>query len=347
MNVSSARRVGYMAEEGWSMPVRIFKLRLSVGALCLAVLAWSVSASAQQPLNTTTQPKPATAKPATPAAPTSATPARPSDQPKPTEPVKPAPTSEPIAVARAVQANENRDYVLGAGDVIRINVFDRPEMTTEARVSETGKIRFPLIGDIDVGGQSTAEVEKHIADLLVSGNYLRKPQVSVIVLTYRSQQISVLGQVNRPGRYPLEQPSKLSDMLAMAGGIAPGGSDTVKLVRYIDGKPQLMEFDQTQMFEAGQLDKDISVRGGDVIYVPRVPVFYIYGEVQRPGQFRVETNMTVMQALSVAGGITLRGTVKNMRLSRRDAKGNLLTIAPDMNDLVQPNDVIYVKESLF
>ena len=113
-------------------------------------------------------------------------------------------------------------------------MFDRPEMTTEARVSETGKIRFPLIGDIDVGGQSTAEVEKRIADLLISGNYLRKPQVSVIVLTYRSQQISVLGQVNRPGRYPLEQPSKLSDMLAMAGGIAPSGADTVKLVRYVD-----------------------------------------------------------------------------------------------------------------
>jgi len=257
--------------------------------------------------------------------------------------VKEPPPSEPIAAAHVAQA----DYVLGAGDVVRINVFDRPEMTTEARVSETGKIRFPLIGDIEVGGQSTAEVEKRIADLLVSGNYLRKPQVSVIVMTYRSQQISVLGQVNRPGRYPLEQPSKLSDMLAMAGGIAPSGADTVKLVRYVGGRPQLMEFDQTQMFEAGQLDKDISVRGGDVIYVPRVPVFYIYGEVQRPGQFRLEANMTVMQALSVAGGITLRGTVKNMRLNRRDAKGNMVTLPPDMNDLVQPNDVIYVRESLF
>ena len=321
------------------------KLRLGVGAICLAVLAWGASASAQQPLPT--QSKPASTKPAAPAAPTSVTPARPSEQPRPTEPVKAAPTSEPIAAARAAQATESKDYVLGAGDVVRINVFDRPEMTTEARVSETGKIRFPLIGDIEVGGQSTAEVEKRIADLLIAGNYLRKPQVSVIVLTYRSQQISVLGQVNRPGRYPLEQPSKLSDMLAMAGGIAPSGADTVKLVRYVEGRPQLMEFDQTQMFEAGQLDKDISVRGGDVIYVPRVPVFYIYGEVQRPGQFRLEANMTVMQALSVAGGITLRGTVKNMRLNRRDAKGNMVTLPPDMNDLVQPNDVIYVRESLF
>ena len=326
------------------------KLRLGVGTICFAVLTWVASVSAQQPLNSTTQPKPGSTKPTAPGAPTSVTPAHPSEQPKPTEPVKPAPTSEPIPAARtavAAQATESRDYVLGAGDVIRINVFDRPEMTTETRVSETGKIRFPLIGDIDVGGQSTGEVEKRIADLLISGNYLRKPQVSVIVMTYRSQQISVLGQVNRPGRYPLEQPSKLSDMLATAGGIAPSGADTVKLVRYIQGRPQLMEFDQTQMFEAGQLDKDISVRGGDVIYVPRVPVFYIYGEVQRPGQFRLEANMTVMQALSVAGGITLRGTVKNMRLNRRDAKGNMVTLPPDMNDLVQPNDVIYVRESLF
>ena len=332
------------------MAARSLKLRLSVGTLCVAVLTWFPAAFAQQPLNTTTQPKPAVTKPGAPAAPTSVNPARPSEQPKPTEPVKPAVTSEPLPAVRAagpVQANENRDYLLGAGDVIRINVFDRPEMTTEARVSETGKIRFPLIGDIDAGGQSTNELERHIAELLISGNYLRKPQVSVIVLTYRSQQISVLGQVNRPGRYPLEQPSKLSDMLAVAGGISPSGADTVKLVRYIDGKPRLMEFDQTQMFEAGQLDKDISVRGGDVIYVPRVPVFYIYGEVQRPGQFRIETNMTVMQALSVAGGITLRGTVKNMRLNRRDAKGNMVTLPPDMNDLVQPNDVIYVRESLF
>lgn len=240
------------------------------------------------------------------------------------------------------------EYILGAGDVVKISVFEHPELAMETRVSESGRLRFPLVGEVTVAGLTTLQAESALANALANGGFLKKPQVNLLVSVFRSQQIDILGHVQRPGRYPIDQhPARLSDFLAQAGGVLPTGADVVRIVRNVRGKSSLIEINHLEMFDEGKLDRDMIVQGGDVIYVPRAPYFYMYGEVQRPGQFRVEAKMTVMQAMAVAGGVTPRGTLRSMLVTRRDPQGNMRTFSPALTDYVQTDDVYYVKESLF
>jgi len=239
------------------------------------------------------------------------------------------------------------DVLLGPGDVVRIAVYGSPDMGVETRVSEAGAITFPLLGQVTVGGLAVAAAERKIAGLLERGGYLKKPQVNMIITNLASQQVSVLGQVNRPGRYPIEGRRKVLDLLAMAGGIGTEGGDVVSLVRMRNGVAQRDTLDVVDMVRKGELDGDIDVTGGDVIYVERAPRAYIVGEVQRPGPFRLERAMTLQQALSAGGGLSQRGSLRGMRITRRDSTGNTQTIAAKMDDQVQIDDVITVRESWF
>lgn len=239
------------------------------------------------------------------------------------------------------------DLPLGAGDVLKVSVYGSPDLALETRVSEGGNISFPLIGQVAVAGLPTAAAEKKIAALLESGGYVKKPQVNIIVTAVQSQTVSVLGQVNRPGRYPIEGKRSLMDMLAMAGGISTEGGDKVSLIRKRDGATTRQEIDLVQLMRAGEMNDDFLVAGSDVVFVERAPKFYIYGEVQRPGAFRLERAMTVTQALSAGGGLSLRGTERGMVIKRRDGQGQLQTIKAGGNDLIQVDDVVYVKESWF
>lgn len=238
------------------------------------------------------------------------------------------------------------DYILGAGDIIRITVYQNPDLSLEARIGDSGTISYPLIGAVKLGGLPVPEAEKRIADGLRSGNFIKQPQVSILVTQVRGNQASVLGQVLRPGRYPLEQASMtLSELLAMAGGIAQSGNDVVTLAGKRDGKPMRMQIDFPAIFIGD--GKDVPIADGDVVYVDRMPTVYIYGEVQRPGPYRIERGMTVLQALATGGGPTLRGTEKGIRIHRRGADGKVEVIEPKMDDVVKDGDVVFVRESLF
>ncbi len=239
------------------------------------------------------------------------------------------------------------DVLLGPGDVVKVSVFGNPDLTLETRVSEAGSISFPLIGEVAIGGLPAAAAEKKIAGLLESGGFLRKPQVNLIVTVLQSQQVSVLGQVNRPGRYPIDGKRTLTDILASAGGVSAEGGDTVTLIRNRDGKAVKETVDLLDMMHSGDMNRNFDLSGNDVIYVERAPRFYIYGEVQRPGFFRLERNTTVLQALSAGGGLTARGTERGIRIKRRDGSGKLEVLDAQMDDLVRVDDVVYVRESLF
>lgn len=253
-----------------------------------------------------------------------------------------------IGFLAPAQAADAREYVLGSGDVIRITVFQNPDLTVDTRVTESGTITFPLIGQLQVGGLTVPAAEKQIADKLREGGFVLKPQVNILPVQIRGNQVSVLGQVNRPGRFPIEiANTKVSDMLATAGGATVNGADVVTLVGVRDGKAFRTEIDVPSLFQVEGNASDIVVQGGDTLYVHRAPVFYIYGEVNRPGSFRLERNMSVMQGLATGGGITLRGTDRRIRLHRRDASGKVQTIEPDLNQPLLADDVIYVRESLF
>ena len=238
--------------------------------------------------------------------------------------------------------------ILGEGDSIRITVFQNPDLTTETRISEEGTITFPLIGEVRLAGLTPAKAEARIAEQLVKGKFLVRPQVSLNLVQVRSRQVSVLGQVARPGRYPLDDTSSnLSDILAVAGGISPTGDDKVTVTMKREGKIAKVDVDVPAMYRTGDLSKNIRLENGDVIYVQRAPVFYIYGEVQRAGSYRLEQGMTVMQALSVGGGVTARGTDRGLKIRRRGPDGTLRAIDARLTDLVQPDDVVYVRESWF
>jgi polysaccharide biosynthesis/export protein len=263
---------------------------------------------------------------------------------QPSQPPVPAPVSFEPATAQELALG----YPLGIGDVVRVVVFQQPDMTAETRVSEAGTITIPLLGPVPVGGVTAKRAEDRIATLLKNRGYVRDPQVVVTVIQFKSRQVSVLGLVSRPGRYALEEGIyRLSDVLALAGGVLPDGADIVTLVRAVDGKSQRVEVDLPSLFRSGDFSKNPEMMAGDSIYVARAPVVYIYGEVNRPGAFRLDKDMTVMQALSLAGGLTARGTEKNLQIRRRDAGGHYVTTKGSLTDSLRGDDVIFIRESLF
>jgi polysaccharide export outer membrane protein len=229
-----------------------------------------------------------------------------------------------------------------------VSVYQNADLTLETRVAESGIISFPLLGQIKLGGLSVPKAEKVIADGLRNGNFVRQPQVSILVMQVRGNQASVLGMVNRPGRYPIELTGmRLSELLATAGGVAPGGSDLVTLSGMRDNRTFRVVIDLPNLFAASTKSNDPVIINGDTVYVDRMPMVYIYGEVQRPGAMRLERDMTVIQALATGGGLTQRGTEKGLRVHRRSADGKVEILQPGMNDPMKDGDVIYVRESLF
>ena len=251
------------------------------------------------------------------------------------------------ALAWSIGSAHADELVLGGGDVVKISVFGNPDLAVDTRVSASGFITMPLVGQVGVAGLSTAAAETKIASMLQSGGFVKNPQVNLLVTALTSQQVSVLGQVNRAGRYPIDGPRSVLDLLALAGGISPDGGDVVTVIRKRNGKVLKDQIDTAELMHSADMTGNSDVQAGDIIFVDRAPRFYIYGEVQRPGQLRLERQMTVLQALSAGGGLTLRGTERGLRVKRRDQDGKLQTIDVKGDDLLQPNDVVYVKESLF
>lgn len=252
-----------------------------------------------------------------------------------------------LLLAAPVQA-QSSDYTLTPGDTIRVQVFQNPDLSLETRINETGTVSYPLIGLVRLGGLSVGAAEQRIAQALKSGGFLQNPQVTVLLMQARGSQVSVLGQVNRPGRFVLESANtRLSDMLANAGGATSAGDDVAIVTGTRGGKPFRRLIDVPSLFLQEQSADDIALQGGDVIYVHRAPSFYIYGEANRPGAFRIERAMTVMQALALAGGPTARGSQDRLVLHRRQTDGSVQEIRPSLAEAVQPNDVIYVRQSIF
>jgi polysaccharide biosynthesis/export protein len=222
---------------------------------------------------------------------------------------------------------------LGAGDAVRVTVFQQPDLTTEARISEKGTIGMPLVGEVKVGGLTQTEAGGAIASEYKKGKFLKNPQVNVALTTVRSSQVSVLGLVARPGRYALG--ANLADVVAAAGGIAAGGSEKVTVIR--GGQSRTVDL----------LAKNFRLQNGDTVNVDRAPVFYIYGEVARSGAYRLEPGMTVMQAIAAGGGITPRGSDRRLKLRRPGEGGKVMESDAQLQDTVKADDVIFVKEALF
>jgi polysaccharide biosynthesis/export protein len=240
------------------------------------------------------------------------------------------------------------EYLLAPGDILKITVFKNPDLSLDVRVSETGAIGYPLIGSVPLKGLTLPAAEAKIAQMLRDGGFVVNPQVNILLTEGFGNLVSVIGEVNKPGRYSTDAAGgHVSGMLAAAGGVAPTGGETVTLSGMRNGKPFRHDVDIVKMASTGNQADDIELFGGDTLYVNRAPMFYIYGQVQKPGQYRLERSMTVIQALATGGGVTGKGTQRGIVRHRRDANGKVKEEGVSMDDDVQDRDVIYVKESLF
>jgi polysaccharide export outer membrane protein len=266
----------------------------------------------------------------------------------------PAVTPPPPAAARGAQAGAPAggaaavagEYRLALGDTIRISVFQSPDLSLETRITESGSISYPLLGTVSLVGMTVPQAEKRIADGLRDGNFIKQPQVSINVVQVRGNLVSVLGQVSKPGRYPLEAGDvRLTDIIAAAGGILPTGHDIVIVTGKRNGEPFRHEVDMTAVFGQGRTTGDVALQNGDVVYVERAPQVYVYGEVQRPGALRLERGMSLMQAIAASGGLTAKGTMRRIQVHRKDPAGKTQILDIGLTDGLQADDVVNVRES--
>ncbi|WP_338152851.1 polysaccharide export protein EpsE [Herbaspirillum aquaticum] len=239
------------------------------------------------------------------------------------------------------------DVPVGPGDVLRVTIYGDTNQPTETRVTESGNITVPFLGEVRVIGLSSTEAEQKIARQLRDKGYMKDPQVNVLVTNMVSQQVAVLGQVAKPGRYVLDGPRTVTDMVANAGGVTPDGGDIVTLVRTRDGVTTRQQINLWELSMGGDPSKNVVLERDDVLMVDRAQKFFIYGEVQRPGMYRLEHGMTVLQALSTGGGLTQRGTERGLKIKRRGEDGKMTEFKVTDETLLQPDDIVYVRESWF
>lgn len=213
-----------------------------------------------------------------------------------------------VACAISVGAQEvdsvSSDYRIGAGDMLRIDAYGNDEISGEFLVETTGNIAFPLLGSVEVQGHTASEVSKNLEQLLEKDYYV-DVQLQVEVAGFQSQPVTLMGEVGRPGTYYLRGRTTITQLLADAGGLSANCGPTLELRReeVVDGTvvPKMMTF-STVKLRTGEDGRDVEVLSGDVVSVSAKELYFITGEVARPGQYEISQGMTLMQALSQAGG---------------------------------------------
>jgi polysaccharide export outer membrane protein len=253
------------------------------------------------------------------------------------------------------------DYLLGPEDVLDITVWGHEDLKRTIPVSLEGTISFPMIGKVRVAGKSTQQLEKELARILGDG-YLKNPQITVTVKEYKSQKVFVMGQVEKPGTYPVTKDNTLLFVLSQAGGPATekgkAAGEEVVIVRPKNHAHRSMTLEEAAEKRetiikvnlkdalAGDPKHNITIKDGDSIIVPRMPYFYVTGEVQRPGQYDLERGLTVLMGISTGGGLTPKAAPNRTKIVR-EVEGKKIEIKVKMETLVQPGDTIIVPESFF
>ncbi len=248
------------------------------------------------------------------------------------------------------------EYVVGAKDVLTVTVYDHTDLSGTYKIEADGSFAFPLIGRVKAAGHSLREISDDIRARLADG-YLRNPQVTVSVESYQSQRIFVLGEVRSPGAYPLTGDMTVIEALTRAGSVTAAAADEVLIVRPRDGSnaagPRAETDDDAEVIrvnvrelQAGELSQNVALRDGDTLVVPKARAVYVFGQVRAPGAYPVEKGTTVLQALSLAGGVTDRGSTSRLVIVRA-VDGERKELKAKLTDTVEPGDTLIVKERFF
>jgi len=267
-----------------------------------------------------------------------------------------SPVSGRLVAQSALTTPAVADYVIGSQDVLTIQVFDQSDLGGKYTVEADGTFTFPLVGRVQAGGLTLRAFEIELRKKLSDG-YFRNPQVTVAVETYRSQRVFVMGEVRQPGPVPLAGGMTLIEALARAGSTLPTASGEVAIVRapkdakgpVLPGRDAGVNIERASIkdLEGGALSQNFDLHDGDTIFVPKAETIYVFGQVKNPGAYSLtERETTVLQSLSLAGGVTENGAMNRVRIVRI-VNGEKKEIKPKLTDLVKRGDTIIVPERYF
>jgi len=242
-----------------------------------------------------------------------------------------------ILQTRQLIALKSQDYLLGPDDVLDVSIFEwemtEETKTLECRVAESGIVSLPVVGMVTVSGKTVHEAKVLIEERLLKIGVLQNPRVAVSVKEYRSKRIAVIGAVNAPGVYALhENVSTLMEMLTLAGGPSAGAGELVYVLRNStsDNKSLRISVNIQELFDQGDFELNAVLQGDDIVYVPRAPLIYVYGEVNAPGGFSLSRSMRVLEALALAGGCADKADKRTCFLVRRSAVGGERVVPLDI-----------------
>jgi polysaccharide export outer membrane protein len=249
----------------------------------------------------------------------------------------------------------SKDYVVGAQDVLKVTVFDEPQLSGSFRVDVDGGFTYPFLGRIKAVGQPLRSIEAELARMLADG-YVRRPQVAIEVEQYRSRNIFVVGEVRSPGKYAISGEMTLIEALAQAGSTTQGAGSEILILHPADTvggteqEPGATPPSRTTRvnladLQSGGLAKDVILHEGDTIFVPRAERFFVTGHVRSPGAYTYERGMSVLQAISLAGGLSDKGSDRGIRVVRV-VNGQKKELGVKLTDLIQPNDTLIVRQRL-
>jgi polysaccharide export outer membrane protein len=243
---------------------------------------------------------------------------------------------------------QTADYIIGSKDVLEIKVYEQPDLYQTVRVSEEGNINLVLIGEVKAAGYTGDELNKILTEKY--REYIYHPQVSVFIKEYHSKEIYVLGEVRKPGLYHLTGRATLLELISQAGGLTEKGGENLTVIRGgRQGEEAVtISVDLDRILSGGTTEENVVVMDGDTIYVPQANYFFIFGEVNKPGSYKLEKNLkiTVLKAITLAGGFTDRASKGRIKITREeDGKGN--TFKAPLDTEVKPHDIIIVPESFF
>lgn len=242
------------------------------------------------------------------------------------------------------------DYVVGPQDVLTITVFGEGELSGKYTVEQDGTFTFPQLGRVKAGGLTLRNLEAELKTKLADG-YLRNPQVAVAIENYRSQRILVMGEVRAPGEFQLNGEMTLLAALARAGSTTPTAGHEATIVRPKrnvkpgDDPSEILRIDLAEL-QAGNMALNIALQDGDTINIPKAQSVFVAGQVKAPGAYAVDPGTTVLQVLSLAGGLTDRGSDNRIRI-QRTVKGKKVEVSAKLTDIVNPGDTIIVRERFF
>jgi polysaccharide export outer membrane protein len=253
-----------------------------------------------------------------------------------------------------------QEYEIGAEDILRITVYGHNDLLQTVVVQSDGTFIFPLVGRIKAEGLTPKELEQKLAILLGEG-FIRNPQVTVVVQEYRSKTVFVVGEVARPGSYPLSESRTVVEILSRAGPMLPSAGAEVVVVRPAAavGGPVLPEsagaagHEQAEVIrvnmrdiQSGDLAQNVTLRPHDTVFVPQAPKVYVSGEVRLPGAYPMAPGTTVRQAISLAGGFNEEASTSRIEVVRL-VDGKSRKVKVKLDDAVQPGDTVVVKQKLF